>query len=227
MATRLVHGVYVPADVGEQPFRPALEPARARGLKRSIENAHTVSCPADAPDLAWIVRFKLPFSWAASKNSTYGRAATRHKRPFLRAAARGYRDAITLLTRQAMKGIDLKQDKLWIDIFVEKPQNKGDAVNVLDLVCDGIKAAIPLDDRWYSIRCLDWSINKVNPHLFIGLAQEVGASNSKACSYCGTIKELHEFTNDRKGRQGRGNICVECRAPSYAKGPNKKYRVPA
>lgn len=198
---------------------------RARGLATCESNAQTVAdTMGDELDLAWGVRFKLPFSYVASKNSIYGRMSGTKRRIFIRAEARKYRDAIGFLTKQAVKNIEIKHDKLWIDIFVEKPHHRGDAINVLDLVCDGIKSAIPLDDRWYAIKRLDWSVNKSDPHLFIGLAQEVGAADSKICSYCGRIRPLTDFTFDRNAVQGRGHFCIECRAPSYPKGPNKKNR---
>ncbi len=200
------------------------EAQRARGLKISQAGSRSLADWYYDPKLAWLVRFSLPFSWAASKNSIYGRMSDIKKRTFIRAESRNYRDAITLLTKQAMKGVDLKHDKLWLDIFVEKPNQRGDAVNVIDLVCDAIKRAIPIDDRWYSIRRLDWEINKNNPHLFIGLSQEEGAVDSKACSYCGQIKPLTAFTFARSNTHGRGYICAECRAPTYNKGPNKKHR---
>ena len=199
---------------------------KQRGLDISRANARSISDPFVEPDLAWVARFKLPLSWAGSKNSTYGRAATRDQRPFLKKAARDYRDAIALLARQAVKGVDVKHAKLWIEIFVEKTQQRGDAVNFVDLVCDAIKLAVPIDDRWYSIRRIDWAINKEDPHLFIGLAQEVDAVDSRACSYCGSIRPMTDFTNDRNNKKGKGHICITCRAPTVNKGPNKKYREP-
>lgn len=197
---------------------------RTRGLRISKQEARAIGDVYYEPELAWLIRFKLPFSWAASKNSIYGRMSDQHARIYIRQQARAYRDNITLLTKSAMQGVDLKHDKLWIDIFVEKNKQIGDAINVVELVCDGIKRAIPLDDRWYSLRRVDWSINKIDPQLFIGLGQEIGTQNSKACSHCGRIRPISEFTFYKKGSQGRGHICVECRAPHYVKGPNKINR---
>lgn len=202
----------------------ASDPARKRGLVASALGARSVTDAAYGPELEWLVKFSLPFSWVASKNATYGRGVDRGNRIFIKSGVRQYRDQITALTKQAMRGITLRHAKLWLDIFVEKPANKGDAVNVVDLVCDAIKHAIPLDDRWYSIRRLDWSINKADPHLFIGLGQETGATDSKACSYCGEISPLSDFTFSKSGNLGRANICIRCRKPSYPKGPNKKHR---
>jgi hypothetical protein len=185
--------------------------SRAFGKVISAENAMSLvdMSPRDL-DLAWIVRVSIPFSYAASKNSIY--AHNINTRVALKAAAVRYRDTLAFAVKSAMEERNLKQNKLWLSIFVEKPNHKGDAVNVVDLVCDAIKLAIPLDDRWYSIRRLDWSINtSSDPQLFLELAQERGAVDSKCCSLCGGITPLTELTKDRSAHKGHGNICKSCR----------------
>ncbi len=195
---------------------------RKRGIERSEKMSKSIFTCRDtaAPDLAWHARTWLPFSYSVSKNSLYRRDSRRPKSAiFMRAEARRYRDAIVTLIQQLTKPFlaknKLKQAKLWIDIFVEKPDHRGDAINVIDLVCDAIKMAIPLDDRWYCIRSLDWAVNKKDPRLYIGLGQEIGATDSKVCSYCGVIEPLEKFSVSRAsapiGGLGHGNICVECR----------------
>lgn len=199
---------------------------RERGLAISAANARSIGDCFPDLELAWGVRFKLPFSFVASKNAIYNRQGRSSGRVFIRNEARKYRDIVGFLAKDALRGIQIKHNKLWIDIFVEKPNHRGDAINVVDLICDGIKRAIPIDDRWYAIRRLDWSINKHDPHLFIGLAQEADATDSQICSYCGQIKPLSDFVFDSSARLGRKYFCIECRAPSFNRGPNKKNRSP-
>lgn len=207
----------------------SIHAARERGRATSEENSRKLcGLWRDDPEFEWIVRFMVPFSYAASKNSLYGRNGDPKKRKqnyiFIRKEAKDYRDAIALLAKDALRDIKVKHSKIWIGIFVEKSHHRGDAINVVDLICDALKLAIPVDDRWYSIRRLDWSINRHDPHLFIEIAQERGATDSKVCRFCGEIRPLTDFTNSKHGYLGKDNECFTCRAPSYPKGPNKKYR---
>lgn len=101
-------------------------------------------------------------------------------------------------------------NKVWIDILVQKPDHRGDAVNVIDLVCDALKDALPVDDRWFCIRRLDWEIAKENPRLFIGIGQ-ASDQDCQICSYCGQIKELEAFNRSRSRPLGVGRECKDCR----------------
>ena len=101
-------------------------------------------------------------------------------------------------------------NKVWLDVLVQKPNHKGDAVNVLDLVCDAIKEAIGVDDRWFAIRRLDWEIVKDNPRLVLGVSQDSDV-DSQLCSYCGQIKPFAAFNRSRHSRLGVGRECVDCR----------------
>lgn len=197
---------------------------KQRGQEASQANAYSVVDGLADLDLEWVVRFKIPIITAVSKNMTYGRSAAQHARPYIKKQARSYRDALALLAKSHLAGIPVKHNKIWLDIFVEKPHHKMDAVNVLDTVCDAIKSAIPVDDRWYSIRRLDWSVNKHDPHLFIGIGQEAGVEDAKICTSCGLVQPLDNFTFAKHNFLGRGYVCITCRAPSYPKGPNKKHR---
>ena len=102
-------------------------------------------------------------------------------------------------------------NKVWIDILVQKPNHKGDAVNVVDLVCDAVKDAIDrVDDRWFCIRRLDWQIVKGDPRLFVGVGQD-SDEDCQVCSYCGQIKPLPEFNAARNQPLGVGRECKACR----------------
>jgi hypothetical protein len=84
-------------------------------------------------------------------------------------------------------------------------------VNVVDLVCDAVKDATGLDDRWYSIRCVDWQIVKVDPMLFVGLGQE-DVGDAQACSTCGRLLGFDAFGKKSGTPNGIERVCRECRA---------------
>lgn len=124
---------------------------------------------------------------------------------FLRQESRKARTDLTLLFRSALRGRKVAHNKLWVRIFVEKPSGKGDAINVVDLVCDAIKDAIDgLDDNWFSLSGLDWAIVKRDPQIYIEIGQE-SDEDVLACAYCGKLKKIEEFR--KNGRDG----CRQCR----------------
>ena len=156
----------------------------------------------------WEVRFSLPFNYAASKNHIY--ATTLRGHVYLRYETRLMRQAISRQARIALMGRRPAHNKLWIDLLVQKPDHRGDAVNVVDLVCDAVKDVADIDDRWFCIRRLDWQVVKADPQLIIGLSQE-SREDVRVCSYCGQIKSLDAF-NRRKGAiLGIDRVCRECR----------------
>lgn len=182
----------------------------AAGADRSVENRQTMAWLAEATDLdpRHLVRVAIPFDWAASKNAVWRTGRGGHV--YARAEGVAVRANLTSLIRDA--GGEWFQGKVWIDIFVEKPNHKGDATNVVDLVCDAVKDAIGVDDRWYSIRRVDWAIVKVDPLIYVGVAQEVGEDH-QACSHCGRILVLDAFGANRSTKTGRTRVCRECAAP--------------
>lgn len=184
---------------------------RAAAKHIGIERGHRASMAPGppAPNLAWLVRIAVPFTYRMSKNAVWAMAPRGHV--YLREAARGARNALAMELKTAMRSQSVVTNKLWIDIHAEKPNHKGDAVNVVDTVCDAIKEAVPLDDRWYCIRSLDWSVSKDNPRLIIGLGQEVGAVDSQVCALCGAIRPLDAFGKNRSTKSGHGRECLECK----------------
>ena len=159
------------------------------------------------PALTWLIRIAVPFQYTLSKNHIY--TMTRYGHTALRREARASRDEITQLLREAVRDRTIKNNKLWIDIFVEKPNHRGDAINVVDLVCDAIKDATGVDDRWYSIRCIDWQIVKSEPTIYIGIGQEE-CEDAIACSFCGEILPLAAFNKNRASKIGVDRRCREC-----------------
>ena len=159
------------------------------------------------PDLVWSVMISLPFDYAISKNHIW--ASTRQGHVYLRAEHRKYRDAITLQFRSALRKQTIKQNRVWLDVLVQKPNHKGDAINVLDGVCDALKDAIGLDDRWFSVRRLDWEVVKDDPRIFIRVGQE-DVEDVQVCSYCGRMLTMDNFTNNRTAKTGKGRTCRSC-----------------
>jgi hypothetical protein len=182
---------------------------RAAGLVLNRASKESIAWVGAEPNLIWLARISVAFSYAASKNHIYAMRRSGHVA--LRKESRAMRDEITLLMRSAIGKHRVAHNKVWLDILVQKPNHRGDAINVVDLVCDGLKECMPVDDRWFCIRRLDWQIVKDDPRLYIGVGQDTD-EDAQVCSYCGQIKPLSAF-NRAKGRPlGVGRECKECRA---------------
>lgn len=158
--------------------------------------------------LCWYNRVALPFSWSGSKNHIFTNTARGHV--FMRDQARAYRAELTARIARSVDLADVRQNKLWIDIFVQKPNHRGDATNFVDMVCDAIKDAILLDDRWFSVRSVDWQIVKDQPMLYVGLGQE-SAEDLQPCSTCGRLLTFDNFGKNKAAANGIGRVCNDCR----------------
>lgn len=201
-------------DVRRRYGQASSERANERGKQISATEAKGIGeSYSPDPELSWIVRVAMPFSYAASKNSVWGFSTKGHV--WKRREGNAYRGQLTTLIRSqiASGGIKVKQARLWVDVLVQKSNHKGDAVNVVDLVCDAIKDAIDLDDRWYSIRRLDWQIIKHDPQLFVGIGQEV-TEDLQACSTCGRLLTYDKFGRNKSKENGIARVCLECRRNS-------------
>lgn len=180
---------------------------RQKGLEISANGGRSLADPPHQPCLNWKIGIIVPFSWSGSKNAIF--ALRRQGHVALRRQANEYRDAIIASLKSALRGRRIYQNKLWIDIFVEKSNHKGDAVNFVDLVCDAVKVATDLDDRWYCLRSVDWSIAKSDPNLFICVGQEE-VEDVQACSYCGRLLAFEMFSRCRSNKSGITRICKDC-----------------
>jgi hypothetical protein len=174
-------------------------------------------------NLAWAVRIAYPFSYAMSKNHIYRFSQKGHV--FLRSESRAKKEGLEIVLRNALKsaGVTVRSNRVWLDIFVQKPNHKGDAINVLDLVADAAKKSLGLDDRWFSIRRLDWEITKGRGMLYLGVGQE-DVPDVQACSICGRLLELSAFTKSKGSKNGVGRECLECRrlASKIARGADPR-----
>lgn len=186
-----------------QERRAALAAAGAGASERS-----SIGWDASAPiNLLWMTRVAVPFSFAYSKNAVWRSVGAGHV--VLRKESRRARSLLAWNLKRAMGDRRVAHNRLWLDILVEKPTQRGDAVNVVDVVCDAVQEATGLDDRWYSVRRLDWVVTKHDPRLFVGIGQETD-EDVIVCSYCGNILPLTSFGINKRGPFGRSRTCVEC-----------------
>lgn len=184
----------------------------AKEVAKSAQDGFAEDVAWDASgvvDLLWFVRVSVPFTYNISKNAIY--SMTRRGHVFLRKNHHGARNAIALAIKQALKGRRIVQNKVWIDLYVQKPNHKGDAINVVDAVCDAIKVVAGIDDRWFCIRRLDWQVAKHEPKIFIGVGQN-SEIDSQVCSVCGAIKPFSEFGRRTHNKNGIARECNQCRA---------------
>lgn len=158
-------------------------------------------------DYSWSVTFSTPYSLNASKNRRLSNSGVGIH--FLRKEVREYQNDLIHEVRIAMADVQVKQAKVWISLFVQKENHRSDAINVVDTICDAIKNAIGIDDRWYCLDRVDWEIKKEDPRIYIRIAQEVD-EDMIACSHCGSVLPATDFTKRRGGPFGRSRVCSPC-----------------
>lgn len=182
----------------------------SRGHSVNDDSKRKITWMGDSlPDFLRVVRVSVPFSWSFSKNAIFS-MSTQRGHVYIRKNARLVRDHLTIVLKKAVSEMPFFRGKVWLDILVQKPSNKGDAVNVVDSVCDAVKVAIGIDDRYFSIRRLDWEIVKENPKIFVGVAQEI-TEHHFVCTYCGKLwPESHKASHR--------STCRHCRFDSHPVG---------
>lgn len=82
--------------------------------------------------------------------------------------------------------------KVWLKILVEKSENRGDAINVLDTVADAVQDAIGVNDRWFSVDGIDWTIVKEKPIIRITITQDI-TEHHDICGCCGRTLPASAF----------------------------------
>lgn len=160
------------------------------------------------PILAWCVTFSIPYDANLSKNARWRAGA--NGVVYTTERVRKLDAEIQRAVVDALDGREVVQNKVWVSFFVEKPDHKSDAINVVDTLCDAIKKAVGVDDRWFSIRQLDWAIKKTDPHIIISIAQESN-ENVISCSHCGEMKSPEAFNRNKSGPFGRARACISCK----------------
>ena len=175
----------------------------AKGAAASEQNRGRL--PEPDPAYARYRAVSIPFSYDLSKNAIYGFSRGGHR--FIRKDVAALREE--LQWRLAGEHGHWYAGPLWLTFHVEKSNARGDAINVVTTIADAIKEAIGVDDRWYGIARLDWSIVVTNPQVHIGIGQYV-TEHHQACSYCGAIRPLTQFQRNRSAKTGYSRKCVEC-----------------
>ena len=127
----------------------------------------TLTLP-DRPNAARSFRFEIPFVKSISKNRVFF-AGMGQGHPIMkrRGSADKVQSAIALVVSAKVGNVPWPKQKTWLDIIVQKPNHRSDALNVIDTLADGIKEGIGIDDRWFSISLLDWEIVKENPMILV------------------------------------------------------------
>lgn len=169
----------------------------------------------ERPDYDWTVSFKVPFTISASKNRRWSQMAG-GRGVFIPVDVLNYTQLISLQTRKALEGRHVYENRVWLSFFVQKPDHKSDAVNIVDTFCDAIKTVVGVDDRWFSIDVLDWEIRKHEPQVYVRIGQ-ADCFDARACSYCGGIFPLDNFHKSKHNRLGVGRECRECKGVVAAK----------
>lgn len=157
----------------------------------------------------WSVHYYVPYSLASSKNRRW--SLNGKNGVFLTASVRDYQNMVIAATKSALRNQKIVQNKLWISFYVEKENNQSDAINVIDTLCDAIKQAVGLDDRWFCIGFVDWCIKKRDPVITIRISQK-SKEDVIACSHCGELKGLDHFGNKSGMPFGKDRVCRPCKS---------------
>lgn len=103
----------------------------------------------------------IPWSSGLSKNRQHGY----HRRGvYLTADAQAARDYLSWSLKTALAGREfIPHHKVWMAITVQRANLRSDPINVLDAVADAAQVATGIDDRWFAIARLDWTIVRDAP----------------------------------------------------------------
>lgn len=185
--------------------RARVSAALQRGAEVSLVNRQDVTFPQ--PDISRFCVLKFPFDYALSKNAAWRNNGKGHV--YLRDEARQLRERMTAEIATLAGGLGLVENRVWIGIKVEKPDFRGDAINFVDAVCDAVKVGLGIDDRWFSLMFVDWSVVKIDPRIMVYVGQENVAA-SRVCSSCGRILPYDAFGKSKHARLGIARACREC-----------------
>jgi hypothetical protein len=186
---------------------------RAAGRSKNRASASSIFWSAsESIDIVRMLRVSVPFTWFFSKNWLHQLAGRRDgkKAMLVHDKCRAARGALADRIRAANAGEAWPRRKTYIDILVQKPRANGDAVNVVDVVCDAVADGIGVDDRWFAIRRLDWEVVKAAPRLYVGIGQD-GEEPQQICSACGLLLDVSRFHKNRADLLGYARICIACR----------------
>lgn len=177
-----------------------MTPAEARKQAGRLRAARSPWCPP--LDYVWREVVTIPHSYGLSKNQTHfahGRRLTKE--------ARDTTAWVAGLVARAVADQIVVQNTLWIDLFVEQPNARGDCINYLDWAADAVKVGLDFDDNWFSCAGITGAIVKDDEcQLHIGFGQTADWSG-KPCVICG---QLLPFDSYRERPSGPAPECHEC-----------------
>ena len=156
------------------------------------------------------IQIELPFSSYLSKNK-YGYANTNGVfRHYTLPETSALQTQIAYLIKA--KRPNFVQRKVWVEMVIQKPQLRGDAINYVDRICDAIQKAIGINDSWFSLRKVDWQIIRKDPKIIIGIGQE-GLEPMKGCTMCGRVLQIDPyFSKPNKPESKPYLTCKSCRS---------------
>lgn len=109
------------------------------------------------------------YSSALSKNARLKRSF--RGRMYIDPKAKAAERILEAELTKGLKGCKLYVNRVYLDIMVHKSRNTVDAINFLDAVADCLKRVCGVDDKWYSVKSLDWSLDKANPRIVVKIYQ--------------------------------------------------------
>jgi hypothetical protein len=117
------------------------------------------------------VIISFPYDSNFSKNKAHG--TTRTGKWYTKAEHRRLKEELLELLADACKPYEWKKEKYWIAIHVQKPSNRGDAINYLDAIADVIKHAVGVDDNYMEVENITYEVikNGTNNKIFISISQ--------------------------------------------------------
>ena len=119
----------------------------------------------------WTCEAAVPLNWDLSKNKAHvvGTSPRGRRIVYTPKHVATARMGLTRALCLALKhyGGDVLREKLWIDLFIEFEDHRGDVGNFWDAVADCAEKATGLNDRWVVCQKMDFCINRNGPNRII------------------------------------------------------------
>ncbi len=109
------------------------------------------------------------YSSALSKNARLAKSF--RGRIYIKPEAKAAEKQLSKELTEGLKGVKIYVNRVYLDIMIHKPRNTVDAINFLDAVADVLKTVIGVDDKWYGIKAIDWTLDKANPRIVVKIYQ--------------------------------------------------------
>lgn len=109
------------------------------------------------------------YSSALSKNARLAKSF--RGRIYIKPEAKAAEAQLSWELTSGLKGVKIYTNRVYIDLMVYKSRNTVDAINFLDAVADVLKKVIGVDDKWFSVKGIDWAMDKTNPRIIVKIYQ--------------------------------------------------------